>query len=92
VLFSLLTLVYAACDFEFNPTLRYEAGFSMRPDLSRIPELFHWGGRLYCNGAWTLLVSNALVLGGMGALIASGAISLYRRLQPAADHGQTVEG
>lgn len=92
VLFSLLTLAYAACDFALNPWLSHEVGFSMQPDLSRLPELLHWGGRLYYNGAWYLLVCNALVLGGMGAVLAAGGLALYRRFQPAANPRQTAEG
>lgn len=92
VLFSLLTLGYAACDFALNPWLQYEVGFSMQPDFSRIPELLHWGGRLYYNGAWYLLVCNALVLGGMGAVLAAGILAVYRRFQTAADPGPAAEG
>ena len=82
LLFSLLTLAYAACDFALNPWLRLEAGFSMRPDLARLPDLLHWGGRLYYNGAWWLLICNAVLLGGMGALVASALRALYRTIRP----------
>ncbi len=79
---SLLTLAYAACDFALNPWLRLEVGFSMKPDLARLPDLLHWGGRLYYNGAWWLLICNAVVLGGMGALVASSVRALYRAIRP----------
>ena len=92
VLFSLLTLAYAACDFALNPWLEHEVGFSMQPDFSRIPELLHWGGRLYYNGAWYLLVCNALALGGIGSLIAAGGVAAYRRWWAATDSGQAAEG
>ena len=82
LLFTLLTLAYAACDLALNPWLRFEGGFSMRPDLTRLPDLLHWGGRLYINGAWWLLLCNAVLLGGMGALV---ALALWALMDPAAD-------
>jgi len=80
LLFTLLTLAYAACDLALNPWLRFEVGFSMKPDFTRLPELMHWGGRLYMNGAWWLLVCNAVLLGGMGALLALTLWAVYRTL------------
>ena len=82
LLFTLLTLAYAACDLALNPWLRLEPGFSMKPDLTRVPDLMHWGGRLYINGAWWLLVCNAVLLGGMAALLASALSSAYRIVRP----------
>ena len=80
LLFTLLTLAYAACDLALNPWLRFEVGFSMKPDFTRLPELMHWGGRLYMNGAWWLLICNAVLLGGMGALGALTLWAVYRTL------------
>lgn len=82
LLFTLLTLAYAACDLALNPWLKMEVGFSMQPDLARLPELLHWGGRLFYNGAWWLLICNAVLLGGMAALIASALWAAYRALRP----------
>ena len=82
LLFTLLTLAYAACDLAFNPWLRLEVGFSMKPDFTRLPELLHWGGRLYINGAWWLLVCNAVFLGGLAALVAIAVRSIYRAVRP----------
>ena len=87
LLFTLLTLAYAACDLALNPWLRFEVGFSMKPDFTRLPELMHWGGRLYMNGAWWLLVCNAVLLGGMGALLALTLWAVYRGLRAATSPG-----
>ncbi|HEY6725327.1 MAG TPA: hypothetical protein VI197_14930 [Polyangiaceae bacterium] len=54
----------------------------MKPDFTRLPDLMHWGGRLYINGAWWLLVCNAVLLGGMGALVALAVWAVYRSLRP----------
>lgn len=43
----------------------------MRPDLSKVPDLAHWGGRLMHHGAWPLLLANAVLLGGLIALAMS---------------------
>ncbi|HVY44660.1 MAG TPA: hypothetical protein VHB21_02230 [Minicystis sp.] len=66
-------LAYAFVDLGMNPGLYRETHFSMQPDLSRVGELVHWGGRLLKERHWSLLVSNALVLGGLTAL-ALGAL------------------
>jgi len=78
LLFTLLTLAYAVGDLALNPWLRFEGGFSMKPDFSRLPDLMHWGGRLYINGAWYLLVCNAVFIGGMVALAALTVLAVYR--------------
>ncbi len=82
LLFTLLTIAYAACDLALNPWLRLEVGFSMKPDLARLPDLVHWGGRLYNNGAWWLLLCNAVALGGMAALLGTVVKSVYRLFRP----------
>ena len=82
LLFTLLTLAYAACDLALNPWLQFEGGFSMKPDLTRLPDLLHWGGRLYINGAWYLLVCNAVFIGGMAALVALTVLAVYRAVRP----------
>lgn len=78
-LFALLTVGYALADYSLHPGLRHEVGFSMEFDPSRVLELVHWGGRLYLNGAWLLLVCNVLFLSGMVALAASSVLALWRR-------------
>lgn len=78
LLFTLLTLAYAACDHALNPWLQFEGGFSMKPDFTRLPDLLHWGGRLYINGAWYLLACNAVFIGGMAALVALTVLAVYR--------------
>lgn len=59
---------YALLDLHLSPSLWSEHHFSMQPDLSQIWEVRHWGGRMVREGAWGLLLPNALVLGGLGAL------------------------
>jgi hypothetical protein len=63
-----IVLGYAFVDLRLSPALQAEHSFSMQPDLSQIWEMRHWGGRLVRERAWGLLVSNALVLGGLVAL------------------------
>ena len=92
LLFTLLTLAYAAFDLAFNPWIRLEVGFSMKPDLTRLPDLMHWGGRLFYNGAWWLLVCNAVALSGIAALVASAVWNLYRALRPLSPARDTRSG
>lgn len=89
LLFALLTLAYAACDLALNPWICHEVGFSMKPDLSRLPELMHWGGRLFYNGAWWLLVCNAIALSGIAALIVSALSNAYRGLRRLSQSSET---
>jgi hypothetical protein len=80
---TLAILGYAAADLGLHPALRRETNFSMQPDLSRLPELVHWGGRLVKEGHWSLLVSNAFLLGGLAALLLAGVARRFQREQPA---------
>lgn len=66
---SLATLGYAYADLSLTPGLHQERGFSIHVDMSRIGELWHWGGRLLNEGAIGLLVLNAIVVGGFLALL-----------------------
>lgn len=66
---SLATLGYAYADLSLTPGLHQERGFSIHVDMSRIGELWHWGGRLLNEGAISLLVLNAIVVGGFLALL-----------------------
>jgi hypothetical protein len=78
---TLLVLAYAYVDVRMNPWLTTETHFSMEPDLSRLPELLHWGGRLLSHRALGLLLGNAVVLGGIAALLAHGVLRLVLRLR-----------
>ena len=66
---SLATLGYAYADLSLTPGLHQERGFSIHVDVSRIGELWHWGGRLLNEGAIGLLVLNAIMVGGLLALL-----------------------
>lgn len=83
--FSLATVAYAYLDLALSPGLHVETGFSVTLDVARIGELWHWGGRLLREGALMLLVCNAVVLGGLLALvtlwIVEGVQHLRRQLR-----------
>lgn len=66
---SLATLGYAYADLRLTPGLHQERGFSIHIDITRIGELWHWGGRLLSEGAIGLLVLNAVMVGGILALV-----------------------
>ncbi|HET9931361.1 MAG TPA: hypothetical protein VFQ35_11760 [Polyangiaceae bacterium] len=74
-------LFYAWLDLRLNPRLLMETHFSMRPDLDQLPDLMHWGGRLLNHRALSLLVGNALVLGGVGALFGRGIVRFVQRVR-----------
>lgn len=74
-----LVLVYAYVDARLNPWLNTETHFSMEPDLSRLPDLMHWGGRLLNHRALGLLIGNAVVLGGIAALILHSVLRFVQR-------------
>lgn len=67
--FTLATVAYAYVDLAFTPGLHVESGFSVTLDVARIGELWHWGGRLVREGAFVLLVCNAVLVGGLLALV-----------------------
>lgn len=79
LLLTLLILGYAWLDLRLTPRLSFETEFSMRPDLSQLPDLLHWGGRLLNHGAVSLLLGNALVLAGLAALVGRGVAHLLQR-------------
>jgi hypothetical protein len=81
LLLALLILAYAWVDLRLNPRLLFETEFSMRPDLSQLPDLMHWGGRLLNHGALSLLIGNALVLAGLGALLGRTIVHFVQRLR-----------
>jgi hypothetical protein len=67
--FTLATVGYAYIDLALSPGLHVESGFSVTLDVARIGELWHWGGRLVREGALVLLVCNAVIVGGVLALL-----------------------
>ena len=81
LLLTVLVLGYAWLDLRLHPRLAVETHFSLEPDLARLPDLAHWGGRLLNHGELLLLLGNALVLSGLGALVLSSLLALARRLR-----------
>lgn len=77
-LFLFLVLAYAAVDLGLHPSLEAETAFTLRPDVGRLPDLVHWGGRLLHHGAIGLLVANAIVVSGLAALLFVSALSALR--------------
>ena len=76
---------YAWLDLRTNPHLKFETGFTMTPDASRLADLWDWGGRLLHHGALGLLIANAVALGGILALLARGALAVIHRLRTHSD-------
>lgn len=74
-------LLYAWLDLRLNPRLLMETRFSMRPDWDQLPDLMHWGGRLLNHRALSLLIGNAVVLGGMAALLGRALLRVISRLR-----------
>lgn len=74
-------IAYAWVDLRYTPRLSYETAFTLTPDVTRISDLWDWGGRLLHHGAFGLLVLNAVALGGMLALAVRGAQRLLGRLR-----------
>ena len=89
-----LVIGYAFLDLWLSPALWTERSFSMEPDLSQIWEVRHWGGRLLRERAWGLLVCNALVLGGLSALLLPGIAGwlLRRRSASASKRPSAARG
>jgi hypothetical protein len=81
IVLTAVVLAYAWLDLRFHPQLLRETQFSLQPDLSQIPDLKHWGGRLLNHGAVTLLLGNALVLSGLSALVLRALWVLFRRVR-----------
>jgi len=82
---TLLIVGYAWVDLRFNPYLSYETNFTLTPDVTRLADLWDWGGRLLHHGALSLLALNAIALGGIVAIVARGALTLVRRLRAPVD-------
>jgi hypothetical protein len=82
---TILIVGYAWVDLRFNPHLSFETSFTLTPDVTRLPDLWDWGGRLLHHGALGLLALNAIALGGIVAVVARGALSTWRRLRSPID-------
>lgn len=85
LLLTVLILGYAWVDLRLNPRLLMETQFSMKPDLSQLPDLLHWGGRLLNHRALSLLLGNAVMLAGLAALALHSAwrgIRSWRKRPP----------
>jgi hypothetical protein len=87
---TLLIVGYAWVDLRFNPHLSYETAFTLTPDLSRLGDLWDWGGRLLHHGALGLLALNAIAIGGIAAIVVRGAIALVQRLRVPCEHAPRV--
>lgn len=74
--FAAVIVAYAAIDRALNPWLTTEHSFSMEPDLTKLPDLVHWGGRLWHLNL-PLLSLNAVLVGG---LLSLAALSVRRVL------------
>jgi hypothetical protein len=79
--FTLATVAYAYVDLAFTPGLHVESGFSVTLDVARIGELWHWGGRLVREGALVLLVCNAVLVGGLLALVTLWLAETFQHLR-----------
>jgi hypothetical protein len=89
---SLATLGYAYADLSLTPGLHQERGFSIHIDMTRIGELWHWGGRLLNEGAIGLLVLNAIIVGGFLALLMLWLGQLLQKAIPGRRTATSAEG
>lgn len=88
--FVVAIVAYAATDRALNPWLTTEHSFSMEPDLTRLPDLLHWGGRLWHLNL-PLLSFNAVLIGGLLSLVALSVFRYFRqRPAPAHDEPQRI--
>lgn len=85
-----LVIAYAVLDLHLHPELATEQNFSMTPDITRIGQLWHWGGRLMKESAHSLLVCNAVVVGGVLALGLRYVAGRLRRPAPALAHDRVL--
>ncbi len=79
LLLAALLLSYSYVDLRMNPWLLGETHFSLKPDVTQLHDLWHWGGRLLRHGAVPLLLANAIVLSGIAALAIHSAALLLQR-------------
>lgn len=81
-------LTYAFIDLHSNPQLSTERNFTLQPDFSQLPDAMHWGGRLLHHQAWTLLLGNALFVGGLIALVIGSLLQWYEKRQAKRSSGR----
>ncbi len=82
---AIAIVAYAWVDLRVNPHLALETSFTLTPDIHRISDLWDWGGRLLHHRALGLLVANAVLLGGIVALLFRGGVALLRRARTPAE-------
>jgi hypothetical protein len=82
---TLIIVVYAWVDLRFSPHLNFETSFTLTPDVTRLSDLWDWGGRLLHHRALGLLALNAIALGGIAASVVRGALAIVRRLRAPSD-------
>jgi hypothetical protein len=87
LLLAVVLLAYSYVDLRLNPWLETETHFSLRPDITQLHDLWHWGGRLLRHGAVSLLLANAVVMAGIAAL-AIHSVALFVQRRRAASHEQ----
>ena len=91
LLMAVALLTYSYVDLRLNPWLETETHFSLRPDLTQVHDLWHWGGRLLRHGAVSLLFANAVVMAGIAALaIHSVALFVQRVRRTSAEERVSV--
>jgi hypothetical protein len=88
---SLVILAYAGIDLWMHPALYGEVHFTMQPDVNQIGDLWHWGGRLLKEGAISLLVANAIVMGGLVALVGRGTVRFLAKLRGYSGGGDSAQ-
>ena len=76
---TIAIFVYAYVDLQLHPALMQERPMTLVPDWEQAPNLIHWGGRLVREGAFSLLIGNAILLGGLLTLVAEAVMRLVRR-------------
>ena len=81
LLATLVIVAYAWVDLRFSPHLASETSFTLTPDVTRLADLWDWGGRLLHHRAIGLLTLNAIALGGIAACVVRGALAVVRRLR-----------
>lgn len=83
IFLAVVLLAYSYVDLRMNPWLETETHFSLKPDLTQLHDLWHWGGRLLRHGALSLLVANAVVVSGIAALALHSVALFVQRLRRA---------
>jgi hypothetical protein len=88
--FTIALVAYAVGDLMLNPWLRSEHSYTLEPDITRLPELMHWGGRLLQQDH-LLLLANAIAVGGLLGLVAQSVVERVRRMRKRGRDGAVAE-